>query len=88
MDANKLKILQDIEYRIHRSCGNCKYRNISGFIFGTCKKHKYSHLKHSASNRELSVCVDGICKYHEWMVDGTGDYYKMILDKFAQFMEK
>ena len=63
MDANKEKKLEEIEYKIHHSCGLCHYGQFkSGASFGTCRLIKYSHLKHNEKDRELSVTRYGSCK--------------------------
>lgn len=73
MDANKLKVFQDIDYEIKRVCGNCKFyigndtpgRHQSS-LFSSCLKHVYFHQKHTQSKRELSVHATGTCEQHEW----------------------
>ena len=68
MDANKLKVLQDINYKVRKVCGNCKHSRFSstGANFGTCMIQKYAHLKHTGDLRELSINNFGHCNKHEW----------------------
>jgi len=64
MDANKLQVLRALDFKEIRCCGNCAAGNFTGnALFGTCKLHKYNHLKHSDSDRELSIYRYGVCKY-------------------------
>lgn len=66
MDKNKLKVLQDIDYKINRCCGVCKHGDF-GYLndWGTCSIQQYSHLKHSGENRQLSINVFGSCDKFE-----------------------
>jgi len=82
MDANKLKVLQDINYTVRKVCDNCKFakglqHNSTGF--GTCAKHHYKHLKHTGEPRELSINKFGYCNSHEWWEEGVqftmGEYF-------------
>lgn len=67
MDANKLKVLRDIKYRINPSCGMCKhgvFRDIKD-DFGSCMARTYEHLKHTGDTRQLSVHRHGACDTYE-----------------------
>jgi len=86
MDANKLKVLQDIDYTIRAVCGNC-----ANFIgawkaikngFGTCVlgDYTYQHNKHTGQKRELSVHFSGSCDRHKYTED-------IRLHAFEQFKE-
>jgi len=63
MDENKLKKLEDIGYKIKRTCALCKNSEFPSFtaIWGVCKIQNYSHLKHTDANRQLSICRYGQC---------------------------
>lgn len=86
MDANKLKVLQNINYTVRKACGNCQYSRFGhpSANFGTCSKHHYTHLKHSDGNRELSINEFGYCDKHEWWTEGDS----FILGAFSQLKEK
>jgi hypothetical protein len=82
MDANKLKVLQDIGFQVKKTCANCVHGKFTEW-FGTCNIHTYEHLKHTGPARQLSITKDGYCpKYendeeHMWMIHG-----------FAELLEK
>jgi hypothetical protein len=85
MDANKLGLLRDISYKILPVCALCKHSTFSKTYttWGYCAKHIYKHLKHSDSERDLSISVFGSCKSFE--LDG----FKMIpLSGFGEFVEE
>jgi len=85
MDANKLKVLKEINYQVRKTCGNCKYSRLgTSNQFGTCCLHKYSHLKHSESERELSINAYGYCGKHEW----DEQVAPFVLGGFNQLREK
>jgi hypothetical protein len=63
MDENKLKVLQDIEYSIPAHCGLCDHADLSSDGWGTCRQHKYSHLKHSKEESPLSIHRSGHCNW-------------------------
>lgn len=66
MDANKLLKLNAVGYKISGCCGLCLYGNFEkGKIWGTCIKHRYQHLKHTKSDREISICIFGRCKEYK-----------------------
>lgn len=61
MDANKLTVLRQIEYRI-TSCGACVHGEFKpGTDWGTCKDTQYNHGKHTESERNLSITRLGSC---------------------------
>lgn len=60
MDANKRKVLFDIEYQIQRTCENCMFSKLNG-DWGICTLHDYKHLKHTDETRHLSIHRTGQC---------------------------
>lgn len=67
MDENKAQKLRDLNYRILRTCSNCKFGNFKGREeWSTCRKHYYRHKKHTESVRDLSIHKSGYCTEHEW----------------------
>lgn len=67
MDANKDLRLQEINYKLHRTCGLCVYfEGSKGSMFGVCKKNTYNHLKHTGDARALSVNIYGSCLDFDW----------------------
>ena len=89
MDANKLKVLQDINYTIRKTCGNCEHaflntRDTKGIVdFGLCTIQFYNHEKHTNSKRELSINEYGYCSKHKWEYNT-----KNVLHGVAELMEK
>ena len=68
MDANKLKVLQEIGYKINPSCETCAHSNLGvRGTWGTCDRHTYQHLKHSEETSQLSTHRLGWCP--QWAVD-------------------
>lgn len=61
MDANKLIMLRAIGYKINKCCGLCKHGTFPNNNWGTCKIHKYKHIKHTGEERELSINKFGYC---------------------------
>lgn len=62
MDANKLQKYHEVVYGIQRSCQLCKFASFrQQSNWGQCVKHTYDHLKHSDSNRHLSIYRSGVC---------------------------
>ncbi len=64
VDANKLKVLRDVDYKIGPSCALCKhgeFRTIKD-DFGSCLAKTYEHLKHTGEPRQLSVYRGGSCR--------------------------
>lgn len=64
MDANKRDVLIAIDYKVTPACGTCQYAELKG-EWGTCGKHKYEHLKHSESERQVSINRYGSCGEYE-----------------------
>ena len=61
-DENKFKKLREIGYNIPVTCGLCTYALIPrDQDWGTCRKHLYTHLKHSGPDREMSIVRYGTC---------------------------
>jgi hypothetical protein len=82
MDANKEKKFQELDYRIQRSCQLCKFASFrQQSNWGKCSKHTYDHLKHSDSNRHLSIYRSGVCPDFEAgvEVDIIPDAYKQLM---------
>lgn len=66
MDENKRNVLHELGYVIRPTCGLCVRSRIDrGSDWGTCTLHKYVHLKHSNSVRQLSVNRYGTCPNFE-----------------------
>ena len=86
MDKNKLKVLQDIDYKIQKTCGLCQHGDF-GLSYakqrwGTCKIQKYEHLKHTGDKRDLSINIYGYCdKFQAQEIEMAG------LEKFIEFMK-
>lgn len=83
MDKNKLKVLQDLDYSIKRTCGNCYHGAFNSMSFGVCLIHKYEHQKHTTEKRQLSVNQYGYCAEHKWK-----NPFVNFIHGFAEFMEK
>lgn len=67
MDLNKDNKLQEIQYKLYRTCGLCScFEGTKGAMFGVCKKQTYQHLKHTGDARQLSVSVFGSCSEFDW----------------------
>jgi hypothetical protein len=65
MDANKLKVLREIDYKIAPHCGICRHSDLSSDGWGYCGLHKYEHLKHSEETSRLSINRTGSCSGFE-----------------------
>jgi len=61
MDANKLKVLQEIGYKITSHCGICESSDLSADGWGYCNVNTYQHLKHSEETSRLSIHRMGSC---------------------------
>jgi len=62
MDENKLKKLNEVGYAVNECCGLCKHGMFAGRSdFGTCAIKTYDHLKHTGSDRQLSINRYGAC---------------------------
>ena len=61
MDKNKLKVLQDIGYKIQSVCSLCVYATFPNNDWGTCNVHVYNHLKHTGPVRKLTINKLGFC---------------------------
>lgn len=64
MDANKLKVLRDLQYRIPPVCGLCKHGEFVSDDWGGCKVQTYEHLKHERTH-PLSIHRFGSCPKFE-----------------------
>lgn len=67
MDANKLKVLQEIGYKIQPTCGSCEAGVFADpkSEFGSCVLYTYDHQKHSGADRQLSINRYGCCPEYE-----------------------
>lgn len=76
MDQNKTEKLREIQYRIERHCGICRYSDLeANKTWGSCSLHFYEHGKHSDPEMPLSVHRAGSCsafKLDEAKVEGLG----------------
>jgi len=84
MDANKLKVLQEIGYRINPSCETCSHSDLSVDGWGYCGAHEYQHQKHSEESSFLSIHRMGWCT--EWEIDKT-KLATLGLHAFKEFAE-
>lgn len=81
MDANKLRVLQSIDYAVS-ACGVCRHAEIApGRDWGTCRAKTYEHQKHTDTTRQLSIFRYGRCGDFE--AEPNLDNY---LDGFAEFL--
>jgi len=82
MDANKKKKYLEVVYGIQRSCQLCKHASFRPQSnWGSCGKHTYNHLKHTDSNRQMSIYRSGICADFE---KGAEAY--IIPEGYAEFI--
>lgn len=67
MDENKVKVLEEIGYKINSCCVNCVHGEFYTLGFGSCHKNTYVHLKHQnpEGGRPLSVHATGWCPQFE-----------------------
>jgi len=84
MDANKLKVLQEIGFRINPSCETCTHSDLSADGWGYCGAHEYQHQKHSEGSSFLSIHRMGWCQ--EWELDKT-KLATLGLHAFKEFAE-
>lgn len=82
MDANKLKVLQELGYQIPPTCGICKHGEFKPQTpWGTCKLHTYQHVKHTGDRRQLSIYQGGRCDKLEPDPSRVAK-----LERFAEFL--
>lgn len=65
MDANKLKVLRALPYRINPCCALCQHGWFPKDDWGTCELHTYEHEKHTGPRRQLSIYKQGSCPKFE-----------------------
>lgn len=66
MDANKLRVLNSIEYTVHKCCGLCHRAEFPiNSEWGLCSLHDYTHQKHTETMRALSINKYGSCDEFE-----------------------
>lgn len=80
VDGNKLKVLQELPYRIRDVCQSCRHSDFtSGGDFGYCAENIYNHLKHDGDEHFLSVHVTGWCpKYQRSKYKHLGSFEQFI----------
>lgn len=85
MDANKLRKIQAINYRILPTCELCINSRFPNTLasFGTCKLELYEHRKHTEAMRDLSIFRGGTCDKHDWNEHALGR-----LGTWAQFRQQ
>ena len=81
MDANKLRQLKAVGYKIQRACFNCVNSEFPSYVWGTCKLHHYAHLKHTDEKRQLSIHITGTCIYHRLDEIEIHAYIELLEDK-------
>lgn len=87
MDSNKKCRLDEIGYKIQPCCAICQHSKfISHSAFGLCmlSDHKYTHLKHSGEDRNLSVNIFGWCPK---FASSHGKIFERI-NQFSVFIEE
>ncbi len=67
MDKAKLKVLQELEFRIRPSCAFCVFSTFPNNDWGTCATNKYEHEKHTGEPRDMSIHKSGLC--YTYMAD-------------------
>ncbi len=85
MDENKTKKLKTIGYKIQDCCEMCCHGDFTEHnTWGTCKLHKYKHLKHSGGAktdlRALSIHKLGNCEWYTY-----SNFYDYKLHGFMEF---
>lgn len=81
MDANKLEVLRELPYSVHKVCGLCRYGVFPNNDWGTCSRTEYSHKKHTGPARQLSIVRFGGCSSFEAdpvKKDSLGAYQEFI----------
>ena len=82
MDENKLKVLQELPYKIQRVCGICKHGVFPNNDFGTCAKLQYDHKKHTGPSRQLSIFKLGSCPHFELREEAT-----YVMGPYIEFLD-
>lgn len=80
MDANKLKVLRELGYRILPTCSNCVHSFFRQDEWGTCDANTYQHEKHTGDRRQLSIHESGTCPKFEMSTVAH-------LGRFAEFFD-
>jgi hypothetical protein len=83
MDANKLKVLREIDFAIAPHCGVYTHADLSSDGWGYCNRHSYQHLKHNEEISRLSVHQMGSCPHFEL---DHGKAATLGLHAFAEFL--
>lgn len=79
MDAEKLRILQSLQYKLNPCCKLCEFGNFKpNQMFGTCSNFTYFHRKHTDNKRQLSIHANGICKFPGNMKDQNPEFFGKI----------
>jgi hypothetical protein len=83
MDANKLAVLKEIDYKILPCCGLCSYAGLDkGSNWGTCTQIFYNHAKHTGPARALSIHRLGTCPNFNAVADA-----EVQLHGFAELLQ-
>ena len=81
-DGNKFAKLREIGYTLPITCGLCVMGEFPDRgDWGTCKIHRYQHLKHTGESRGVSIHRGGSCADAE--VDGS----KVMAASFGAHLE-
>lgn len=65
MDADKARVLREIDYEINPCCGLCQHATFYDSFWGTCNINQYQHEKHTGEKRQLSINAAGVCPKFE-----------------------
>lgn len=84
MDANKLKVLREVGYKVRQSCETCIHSDLSPDGWGYCNKHRYEHLKHSEKQSRLSIHRSGCCTSYQ---KNEISLALLALHAFSEFVE-
>jgi hypothetical protein len=82
-DPNKLAALAAAGYVIHDTCGSCVHADFRGPTpWGSCKKIRYQHGKHTGDLRQASIHRSGSCSSFELASVTEADLRVSGFDKF------
>ncbi len=86
MDANKLKKLREVGYKISKTCMWCSHRLFASETkkFGECMVHTYLHKKHTAQVCCMSINIFGSCG--RWKPD-LDKIYRVLGHSWLEFFE-
>jgi hypothetical protein len=87
MDANKKRLLEEVNYRIGACCALCRHGEFSPAgahgEWGTCQRFRYEHQKHSENPRQMSIVKYGACDGFE----RAEPYTTSLLGAFKEFLK-